>query len=144
MDDSALGTGAKISGDVRLKHVEQGQAEGGKVKERFDLIFAADKYNTLLKEIKVVRKSHLDELKMNAKDMEHFRENKKVFDDKEKKLRREMREKDKLLEELKVKEEAMAPVISRLKEINEVERDFSGVNEARDARFSIKTIQMTN
>ena len=103
--------------------------EGGKVKERFDLIFAADKYNTLLKEIKGVRKSHLDELKMNAKDMEHFRENKKVFDDKEKKLRREMREKDKLLEELKVKEEAMTPVISRLKEINEVERDFSGVNE---------------
>ena len=103
--------------------------EGGKVKERFDLIFAADKYNTLLKEIKVVRKSHQDELKMNDKDMAHFRENKKVFDDKEKKLRREMREKDKLLEELKVKEEALAPVSSRLKEINEVERDYTGIYE---------------
>ena len=103
--------------------------EGSKVKERFDLIFAADKYNKVLKEIKDVRKNHQAESKMNEKDLAHFKENKKVFDEKEKKLRREMREKDKLLEDLKIKDDALLPVTTRLKEINEVERDYAGIYE---------------
>ena len=47
--------------------------EGSKVKLKFDEIFAADRYNALLKNIKDIRKGQMIERDKTAKDVSHYK-----------------------------------------------------------------------
>ena len=47
--------------------------EGSKVKAKFDEIFAAERYNALLKNIKEIRKGQQEASKLTAKDVSYYK-----------------------------------------------------------------------
>ena len=62
--------------------------ESSKVKQKFDEIFAAAKYNDCLKHLKSeVRKAQMETLKVNNNDVEHYSDNASVYKRKEKEMR---------------------------------------------------------
>ena len=73
---NTLGVSKPILNYVIFCHQEDSNwpmEEGSKVKLKFDEIFAADRYNALLKNIKDIRKGQMIERDKTAKDVSHYK-----------------------------------------------------------------------
>lgn len=103
--------------------------EGSKVKQKFDEIFAAAKFNDALKHIKEVRAMHMTKLRDNTKDLEHYRENKQVANEKSKDLKKLHSNNEELENFMSGIDEQIGPLLEELRKIQEVETDFSGVQQ---------------
>ena len=101
--------------------------ESSKVKEKFDAIFAAQKYNECLKEIKNCRLAEMAKVKENNKDLEHYAEYKKMAQDKERNLLSLNQDKDQLQEDISDREEQLKPLKQKQKEIDQIATGFSDI-----------------
>merc|ERR1719483_31261 len=90
--------------------------ESSKVKEKFDAIFAAQKYNDCLKEIKNQRLALMTQARDCNKDLEHYAEYKKMAQKRERTLKSLNQDKDELGEQLNEMEEELKPLKEKQKD----------------------------
>merc|ERR1711974_428381 len=83
--------------------------ESSKVKEKFDAIFAATRYNDCLKEIKLQRQILLTEVKEHNRDLEHYAVYKKMAEEKKRTLLGLNQDKTELEEQLTANENELKP-----------------------------------
>ena len=106
--------------------------EGSKVKDKFDEIFASKEYNTLLKHIKDTRSKKQEEHKLIRKDVEYYVQDMQLAKSKRKELAKKKATQTSIQEEYDGIESEIKPIEAKLIKIQEIERDYSGVQ----AKFS--------
>ena len=125
-----LGVSKAILNYVIFCHQEDSNwplEEGSKVKQKFDEIFASTKYNGALKAIKDVRTAQMEEVKLGKKDAEFYDENRKDARQKRKHLQTKETNKREIERDLAAITEEIEPLRTQLKDLNEVEQNFSGI-----------------
>ena len=103
--------------------------EGSKVKDKFDEIFASAKYKDCLKKIKEVRATHVQQEKMEKKELEYLSSEKKEAKQKKKTLKDKENAKKVMEDEITELEEKSNPIRRELKTMNEVEMNYNGIRE---------------
>merc|ERR1712166_1626053 len=113
--------------------------ESSKVKGKFDPIFAAQKYNDCLKEIKNQRLALMTQVRDCNKDLEHYAEYKKMAQEKERTLKSLNQDKDELGEQLTEMEKELKPMKEKQKEIDQIASGFSDIqNKYTEAKTSLE------
>jgi DNA repair protein RAD50 len=116
--------------------------EGGKVKDKFDEIFASAKYKDCLKRIKDVRAAQTIEKNKAQVAISYLKEDKKEAKEKRKELREKKEEKEALDNEDKDIEERLKPIKEKLKELQDTQTNLGGVEGKRDvAAANLKRTQ---
>lgn len=131
----ALGVSKAILSNVILCHQEdsnwplQGDA---KVKEKFDAIFGAVKYNKCLAHVRDLRKSLLDDLRIMKTDMYHLKEYKKEAGDKRAKITDAEHRLEKHQDEISTLKMKLVPIQRRMSELSELEDKISRLHTERE------------
>ena len=101
--------------------------EGSKVKDKFDEIFASAKYKDALKKIKEVRANHMQQEKIEKKELEYLSSEKKEAKQKKKTLKDKENAKKVMEDEITALEEQSNPIRGELKTMDEVEMNYNGI-----------------
>ena len=105
---------------------------GSRVKDKFDEIFASDKYKQCLKKIKDVRNEHKSDEKRDKAVLEHLMDAKRDAKSLKRDIRTQTAKKEELAQELETIKEEMKPLKEKLRSLSEVESNFSGVRDKRN------------
>ena len=103
--------------------------EGSKVKDKFDEIFASAKYKDALKKIKEVRANHMQQEKIEKKELEYLSSEKKEAKQKKKTLKDKENAKKVMEDEITALEEQSNPIRGELKTMDEVEMNYNGIRQ---------------
>ena len=106
--------------------------EGGKVKDKFDEIFASAKYKDCLKKIQGVRKEHKIEEKKDKAVLEHLSDAKKDAKNLKREIRIKGAERENLAQELEEINRELDPIKEKIRSMREAEVNFGGVKEKRN------------
>ena len=110
--------------------------EGSKVKQKFDEIFSAEKYNALLKHIKDLRLSQKTERDKNAIDVKHYSDVAKETDKKERELKDLKNQNEEYESFMAAQNEQLEKVRDQLKGLNEIEQNYGGLFQKHAAAKS--------
>jgi DNA repair protein RAD50 len=103
--------------------------EGSKVKDKFDEIFASAKYKECLKKIKEVRANHMQQEKLEKKELEYLSSEKKEAKQKKKNLKDKENARKVMEDEVAELTENSKPKYDELKVINAVHFNFNTIRE---------------
>ncbi|TRY63271.1 hypothetical protein TCAL_04658, partial [Tigriopus californicus] len=126
-----LGVSKAILNNVIFCHQEDSTwplDEGSKVKDKFDEIFSAAKYQDCLKTMKDVQKKQLELARIDKTAVDFLREDRKVVREKRKNLRSKKQDIEDMGIDLVELQESKQPIRKKLQEMNEVEQNFKGIN----------------
>jgi len=129
---NCLGVSRPILNYVIFCHQEDSNwplEEGSKVKDKFDEIFNSAKYKNCLKNIKDVRKTEMDKLKLDKNNMEHYKSDKEYSDQKNNELKRKKAELERIEEAVAKITEDLAPLKEALLQVQEEEKGYSEIQK---------------
>ena len=129
---NCLGVSRPILNYVIFCHQEDSNwplDEGSKVKEKFDEIFNSVKYQKCLKNIKEVRKSQMDNAKMEKNNMEHYKSDKDYAENKGNELKRKKEDLERLQESIGNINEELKPIVEAINEVAEEEKGFGEIQK---------------
>ncbi|KAJ9585795.1 hypothetical protein L9F63_002432 [Diploptera punctata] len=134
---TALGVSGSILNNVIFCHQEDSAwplDESKKVKEKFDDIFDATKYNKYLETIRLKRKSILDDTKSFDKDMEYLTKIREEVNAKKQKLEDAERRMTVNTDQINSYERKLEPITERLKFIHSREVDYTKLYTEKEKR----------
>lgn len=126
-----LGVSKAILNNVIFCHQEDSTwplDEGSKVKDKFDEIFSAAKYQDCLKTMKDVQKKQLELARIDKTTVDFLREDRKIVREKRKILRSKKQDIEDMEIDLVELKDSKEPIREKLREINEIEQNFKGIN----------------
>ena len=131
---NTLGVSKPILNYVIFCHQEDSNwplDEGSKVKDKFDEIFNSAKYKDCLKEIKKVRATHMQQEKMEKKELEYMSADKKEAKQKKKSLKDKESAKKIMEDDIDTIDQEIKPIRKELQAMNEIETNYQGIKEEK-------------